>query len=102
MIGGWPFLDSTLRLIEIALAEAEPEIAEAYAAQEAYYRLAEPTYGAVAGAKIATTMIASRIKLGMSGNPSDRTKARRDGSARAVDTERGLLAAVLIGFSGGR
>jgi 2-keto-4-pentenoate hydratase len=30
-------------------------IAEAYAAQEAYYRLAEPTYGAVAGAKIATT-----------------------------------------------
>ncbi len=30
-------------------------IAEAYAAQEAYYRLAEPRYGAVAGAKIATT-----------------------------------------------
>jgi 2-oxo-3-hexenedioate decarboxylase/2-keto-4-pentenoate hydratase len=30
-------------------------IAEAYAAQEAYYRLAEPLYGAVAGAKIATT-----------------------------------------------
>jgi 2-keto-4-pentenoate hydratase len=30
-------------------------IAQAYAAQEAYYRLAEPTYGAVAGAKIATT-----------------------------------------------
>ena len=30
-------------------------IAEAYAAQEAYYRLAEPTYGPVAGAKIATT-----------------------------------------------
>jgi 2-keto-4-pentenoate hydratase len=30
-------------------------IAEAYAAQEAYYRLAEPPYGAVAGAKIATT-----------------------------------------------
>jgi len=30
-------------------------IAEAYAAQEAYYRLAEPAYGAVAGAKIATT-----------------------------------------------
>jgi 2-keto-4-pentenoate hydratase len=30
-------------------------IAEAYAAQEAYYRLAEPTYGVVAGAKIATT-----------------------------------------------
>jgi 2-keto-4-pentenoate hydratase len=30
-------------------------IAEAYAAQEAYYRLAEPVCGAVAGAKIATT-----------------------------------------------
>jgi 2-keto-4-pentenoate hydratase len=30
-------------------------IAEAYAAQEAYYRLAESTYGGVAGAKIATT-----------------------------------------------
>jgi 2-keto-4-pentenoate hydratase len=30
-------------------------ITEAYAAQEAYYRLAEPVYGAVAGAKIATT-----------------------------------------------
>jgi 2-keto-4-pentenoate hydratase len=30
-------------------------IAEAYAAQEAYYRLAEPVYGEVGGAKIATT-----------------------------------------------
>jgi 2-keto-4-pentenoate hydratase len=30
-------------------------IAEAYAAQEVYYRLAEPLYGAVAGAKIGTT-----------------------------------------------
>ena len=30
-------------------------IAEAYAAQEAYYRLAEPVYGAVGGAKIAMT-----------------------------------------------
>jgi 2-keto-4-pentenoate hydratase len=30
-------------------------IAEAYAAQEAYYRLAEPVLGAVGGAKIATT-----------------------------------------------
>ena len=30
-------------------------IAEAYAAQEAYYRMAEPVYGAVGGAKIATT-----------------------------------------------
>jgi 2-keto-4-pentenoate hydratase len=30
-------------------------IAEAYAAQEAYWRLAEPVYGAVAGVKVATT-----------------------------------------------
>ena len=30
-------------------------IAEAYAAQEIYYRLAEPVYGGVGGAKIATT-----------------------------------------------
>jgi 2-keto-4-pentenoate hydratase len=30
-------------------------ISEAYAAQEIYYRLAEPTYGPVGGAKIATT-----------------------------------------------
>src|ERR1700756_5487920 len=30
-------------------------IAEAYTAQEAYYRLAEPVYGPVGGAKIATT-----------------------------------------------
>jgi 2-keto-4-pentenoate hydratase len=30
-------------------------IPEAYAGQETYYRLAEPVYGAVAGAKIATT-----------------------------------------------
>jgi 2-keto-4-pentenoate hydratase len=30
-------------------------IAEAYAAQEVYYRLAQPVYGAVGGAKIATT-----------------------------------------------
>jgi 2-keto-4-pentenoate hydratase len=30
-------------------------IDEAYAAQESYYRLAEPVYGAVGGAKIATT-----------------------------------------------
>src|SRR5438034_8880909 len=30
-------------------------IAEAYAAQEVYYRLAEPAHGAVGGAKIATT-----------------------------------------------
>ena len=30
-------------------------IAEAYQAQEAYYRLAEPVYGPVAGVKVATT-----------------------------------------------
>jgi phosphoenolpyruvate carboxylase len=30
MIAGWPFLGSTLRLIEMALAEADPAIAEAY------------------------------------------------------------------------
>jgi phosphoenolpyruvate carboxylase len=30
MIDGWPFFNSTLRLIEMALAEAEPAIAEAY------------------------------------------------------------------------
>jgi 2-keto-4-pentenoate hydratase len=34
---------------------APATIAEAYAAQEIYYRLAEPVYGAVSGAKIATT-----------------------------------------------
>ena len=37
-------------------AELKPaSLREAYAAQEAYYRLAEPVYGAVCGAKIATT-----------------------------------------------
>ena len=30
MVRGWPFLNSTLRLIEMALAEAEPAIAAAY------------------------------------------------------------------------
>ena len=30
-------------------------IAEAYAAQEVYHRLAEPTYGPVGGVKVATT-----------------------------------------------
>jgi 2-keto-4-pentenoate hydratase len=34
---------------------APASIAEAYGAQEIYYRLAEPVYGAVGGAKIATT-----------------------------------------------
>jgi 2-keto-4-pentenoate hydratase len=37
-------------------AELKPaSLREAYAAQEDYYRLAEPVYGAVCGAKIATT-----------------------------------------------
>jgi len=36
-------------------------------------------------------MIVRRIKLGMSGNPSARRKARREGSARTVDAKR-LLA----------
>src|SRR5580658_3897824 len=37
-------------------ADLQPaSIAEAYAAQEVYYRLAEPVYGPVAGAKIGTT-----------------------------------------------
>ncbi|MGB6536032.1 MAG: fumarylacetoacetate hydrolase family protein [Xanthobacteraceae bacterium] len=41
-------------------------IAEAYAAQEAYYRLAEPVYGAVAGAKIATTTKVMQQLMGIS------------------------------------
>ena len=40
-------------------------IAEAYAAQEAYYRLAEPVYGAVAGAKIATTTKVMQRLMGL-------------------------------------
>jgi 2-keto-4-pentenoate hydratase len=36
-------------------ALAPASIAEAYAAQEAYWRLAEPVYGPVAGVKVATT-----------------------------------------------
>jgi len=43
-------------------------IAEAYAAQEAYYRLAEPVYGAVAGAKIATTTRVMQALMGI-GHP---------------------------------
>jgi len=40
-------------------------IAEAYAAQEAYYRLAEPTFGAVGGAKIATTTKVMQALMGI-------------------------------------
>jgi 2-keto-4-pentenoate hydratase len=59
-------LDAMARWLWQARAERQPyrnlpdelrpaSIAEAYAAQEAYYRLAEPVYGTVGGAKIATT-----------------------------------------------
>jgi 2-keto-4-pentenoate hydratase len=41
-------------------------IAEAYAAQEAYYRLAEPVYGAVSGAKIGTTTKVMQQLMGIS------------------------------------
>ena len=40
-------------------------IAQAYAAQEAYYRLAESTYGAVTGAKIATTTKVMQALMGV-------------------------------------
>src|SRR5258708_24944291 len=40
-------------------------IAEAYAAQEVYYRLAEPAYGPVAGAKIATTTKGMQKMMGI-------------------------------------
>ena len=40
-------------------------IAEAYAAQEAYYRLAEPVYGTVGGAKIATTTKVMQALMGI-------------------------------------
>jgi len=42
-----------------------------------------------------------RIKLGMSGNPSERMKARRDGSARTVDATRLLAVVPFIWFSAG-
>ena len=41
-------------------------LAEAYAAQELYHRLAEPVYGAVAGAKIATTTKVMQQLMGIS------------------------------------
>jgi 2-keto-4-pentenoate hydratase len=41
-------------------------LAEAYAAQELYHRLAEPVYGAVAGAKIATTTKVMQKLMGIS------------------------------------
>ena len=51
---------------------------EAYAAQEAYYRLAEPVYGAVCGAKIAATTkrkackIPPALRSGSAARPWDR------------------------------
>ena len=41
-------------------------LAEAYAAQEVYHRLAEPVYGGVAGAKIATTTKVMQQLMGIS------------------------------------
>jgi 2-keto-4-pentenoate hydratase len=64
-------------------------IAEAYAAQEAYYRLAEPTYGAVAGAKIATTTKVMQQLMGINhpcgGAIFSRTIHRSPAKLRAAD-----------------
>src|ERR1700738_1821735 len=53
----WLWQARARRLPYRHLADELPpaSIAEAYTAQEAYYRLAEPVLGAVGGAKIATT-----------------------------------------------
>jgi 2-keto-4-pentenoate hydratase len=48
-------------------AELRPvSLAEAYAAQEVYHRLAEPVYGGIAGAKIATTTKIMQQLMGIS------------------------------------
>src|SRR6516165_743144 len=64
-------------------------IAKAYAAQEAYYRLAEPTYGAVAGAKIATTTKVMQQLMGINhpcgGAIFSRTIHRSPAKLRAAD-----------------
>ncbi len=64
-------------------------IAEAYAAQEAYYRLAEPIYGAVAGAKIATTTKVMQQLMGINhpcgGAIFSRTIHRSPAKLRAAD-----------------
>jgi 2-keto-4-pentenoate hydratase len=64
-------------------------VAEAYAAQEAYYRLAEPTYGAVAGAKIATTTKVMQALMGINhpcgGAVFSRTIHRSPATLRAAD-----------------
>ena len=64
-------------------------IAEAYAAQEAYYGLAEPIYGAVAGAKIATTTKVMQQLMGINhpcgGAIFSRTIHRSPAKLRAAD-----------------
>jgi len=64
-------------------------IAEAYAAQEAYYRLAEPLLGAVAGAKIATTTKVMQQLMGIDhpcgGAIFARTIHRSPAKVRAAD-----------------
>jgi 2-keto-4-pentenoate hydratase len=64
-------------------------IAEAYAAQEAYYRLAEPTLGPVAGAKIATTTKVMQALMGIDhpcgGAVFGRTIHRSPATLRAAD-----------------
>jgi len=64
-------------------------IAEAYAAQEAYYRLAEPVLGAVGGAKIATTTKVMQQLMGIThpcgGAIFSRTIPRSPDKLRAGD-----------------
>jgi 2-keto-4-pentenoate hydratase len=64
-------------------------IAEAYAAQEVYYRLAEPLYGAVAGAKIGTTTKVMQQLMGIDhpcgGAIFARTIHRSPAQLRAAD-----------------
>jgi len=64
-------------------------IAEAYAAQEAYWRLAEPVYGAVAGVKVATTTKVMQQLMGIDhpcgGAIFARTVRRSPTSVRKAD-----------------
>ncbi len=64
-------------------------IAEAYAAQEVYYRLAEPVYGPVAGAKIGTTTKVMQQLMGIDhpcgGAIFARTIHRSPGKVRSAD-----------------
>jgi 2-keto-4-pentenoate hydratase len=67
-------------------------IAEAYAAQEAYYRLAEASYGAVGGAKIGTTtkvmqqLRASIVLAAERSSPAPSMRRRRCCAARISST----------------